>query len=188
MVLGLISSLEIIGELILYQHVCRYWQQNTNTAGLEILRLYVEAGADALLFEEYVSSLRPSSRNRSAMADHILHRVDGIVSAHDSLVLGCITYLLDNSESDKNRPIASILRTNSSAISVLRPLFNADPLDALEDFLNRKRTLNVDIAGFLASLEDSECDSTSLVSVFEVIGYSPLEYAVLFSPQRVTSL
>ena len=101
-------------------------------------------------------------------------------------MLGCITYLLDNS--DKNRPIATILRTNSSAISVFRSLFNADPLDALEDLLSRKRTLNVDIASFLASLEDAECDSTSLVSVFEVIGYSPLEYAVLFSPQRVTSL
>ena len=116
----------------------------------------------------------------------ILHRADSILSAHDSLALGCITYLLNNS--DKNRPIATILRTNSLAISVFRSLLDTDPLDALEDFLSRKRTQHVDIACFLASLEDAECDSTRLLSIFEVIGYSPLEYAVMFSPQRAMAL
>ena len=116
-----------------------------------------------------------------------MYRVaDGIDCAHDTLVLGCITYISDNM--DKQNPIARILRTNPSAINVFRSLLDIDPLDALEDFLSRKRTQNVDIVSFLASLEDAECDWTNLVSICEVIGYSPLEYAVIFAPQRALAL
>ena len=114
-------------------------------------------------------------------------RTHMIYSAHDILALGLFRYLLDKS-SDRGRSLATIVRTNAAAISIFRSLFNIDAMDALEDYLDRYRSKRADISGLLASLADAECNSISRPAVFDVIGYTPLEYAAQVSPGSVLSL
>ena len=80
------------------------------------------------------------------------------------------------------------MRTNPVAISIFRSLFNIDALDAIEHFLTRKRSPYVDVFGLMESLEVTVCNPKSCASVIEAAGYSPLEYAIEFSPQSVRSL
>ena len=116
-----------------------------------------------------------------------IQRTHMTYSAQDNLTLGLIGYLID--ESDESRSVASILRTNATAISIFRSLFDMDPMDALEDYLSRKRGHCVaDISDLLASLEDTRCNSTSRLSVFSSFGYCPLEYAIRYLPQSVPTL
>jgi len=110
-----------------------------------------------------------------------------IYSAHDILALGLFRYLLDKT-SDRSRSLAAIVRTNAAAISIFRSLFNIDAMDALEDYLDRYRSKHADISSLLASLSDAESNSISRPAVFDVIGYTPLEYAAQVSPGSVLSL
>ena len=79
------------------------------------------------------------------------YRTPTTYSAHDLLTIGFFKYLLDGA-SDESRSLATIVRTNAAAIDIFRSLFNIDPMDALEDYLNRKRARYIDITGF--STED----------------------------------
>lgn len=71
---------------------------------------------------------------------------------------------------------------------MLRTFFDVDPMDALEDYLTRKKGDQFDASGLLSFLETNECNAESRTHVFHCIGYSPLGYAIRFSPQSVFSL
>ncbi|KAI0812480.1 hypothetical protein BC629DRAFT_1589241 [Irpex lacteus] len=68
---------------------------------------------------------------------------------------------------------------------MLRAFCDVDPMDALEDYLTRKKGDQIDVPGLLSFLETTECDAASRTHVFRCIGYSPLGYAIRFSPQSV---
>ena len=115
------------------------------------------------------------------------HRTQTIHSAHDVLAIGLFKYILDKA-SDESKSTATILRTNTTAITIFRSSFNIDPMDALEDCLARKRPHCGDISGLVASLENPRCYSTNRSSFFEMLGYSVLEYAVEYSHNNVENL
>ena len=96
-------------------------------------------------------------------------------------------YLLGKT-SDASQSLATVVRTNTAAIQIFRSLLNMDPVDALEDYLDRKQARYVDVTGFMASLEDTTCNSEGRSSVFKAINDTPLGYAVAFSPESVESL
>ena len=96
-------------------------------------------------------------------------------------------YLLGKT-SDASQSLATVLRTNTAAIQIFRSLLDMDPMDALEDYLDRKRARHVDVTGFMASLEDTTCNSKGRSSVFEAINDTPLGYAIYYSPESVESL
>ena len=103
------------------------------------------------------------------------------------LTVGFFTYLLGET-SDESQSLATVVRTNTAAIQIFRSLLDMDPMDALEDYLDRNRARHVDVTGFMASLEDTTCNSKGRSSVFEAINYTPLRYAITFSPESVESL
>ena len=109
------------------------------------------------------------------------------ISAHDALTGGLFAHLLGQT-SDESRSLATIVQTNAVAVHVFHSLLDIDPMDALEDYLDRKRAEDVDVTGFMASLEDTRCNSAGRLSVFQVTGYSPLQYAIAFSPESVEFL
>ena len=80
------------------------------------------------------------------------------------------------------------MRTNTAAIYIFRSILNVDPMDALEDYLDRNRAGRVDVTGFMVSLEDTTCSSKGRSYVFKVTGHTPLEYAITFAPESVESL
>lgn len=96
-------------------------------------------------------------------------------------------YLL-GATSDESHSVATIVRTNTAAVQIFRSLLNIDPMYALEDFLDRKRAQYVDVTDFMASLENTTCNSESRSSVFQVTGFTPLGHAIYYSPERVESL
>ena len=96
-------------------------------------------------------------------------------------------YLLRET-SDASQSLATIVRTNTAAIHIFRSILNMDPIDALEDYLDRKQARHVDVTSFMASLEGTTCKSEGRSSVFKVTGYTPLIYAIIFSPKSVESL
>ena len=116
------------------------------------------------------------------------YRTPTIYSAHDTLAIGFFKYMLE-ANSDETRSLATIVRTNPTAISIFRSLYNIDPIDVLEDFLTRKRVQSIDVAGCLAALEDTGYNLASHLSVItEVTGHTRLRYAITFSPDNVVSL
>ena len=117
---------------------------------------------------------------------HVI-RTETFSSAHDMLTVGFFTYLLGET-SDESQSLATVVRTNTAAIQIFRSLLDMDPMDALEDYLDRNRARHVDVTGFMASLEDTTCNLESRSSVFQVTGYTALEYAITFSPESVESL
>ncbi|KAI0743247.1 ankyrin repeat-containing domain protein [Irpex lacteus] len=71
---------------------------------------------------------------------------------------------------------------------MFRSIFNIDAMDALEDALSRQYGYSDDYtARLLTSLDTTEY-SMARSSVFNAIGYTPLEYAVRFSPSNMESL
>ena len=117
------------------------------------------------------------------------YRVQLCGSAHDLLAVGFFKHLLDGN-SDGDRSLAAIVRTNPAAISIFLSFLNVDPMDALEDFMTRERAQYTDIAGCLAALEDIGCNSANRLSVItEVTGHTRLKYAIIFSPdsRRIAS-
>ncbi|KAI0085489.1 hypothetical protein BDY19DRAFT_996628 [Irpex rosettiformis] len=147
-----------------FWHACKLWQEDHDGDKWEIVRFYMDVGANSLLFAE-------ASR---------------AFSAHDSLTLGLLQHLSDHQPGCQS--LAARLQTNPVAIEALRSLFNIDPMDALEDYANRKRSSIADVPGFLASFSDTECDPSDCLSVLKAFGYGPLEYAIRFSPQSVASV
>ena len=103
------------------------------------------------------------------------------------LTMGFFTYLLGET-SDASQSLATIVRTNMAAIHIFRSILNMDPMDALEDYLDRNRDRRVDVTGFMASLEGTTCNSKGRSSVFEAINDTPLGYAIELSPDSVESL
>ena len=57
--------------------------------------------------------------------------------------------------SDESQSLATIVRTDTAAIHVFRSLLSIDPMDALEDYLDRNRAQYTDVTGFMASLDDT---------------------------------
>ena len=117
---------------------------------------------------------------------HVI-RTETFSSAHDMLTVGFFTYLLGET-SDESQSLATVVRTNTAAIQIFRSLLDMDPMDALEDYLDRNRARHVDVTGFMASLENTTCNSEGRSSVFEVTGYTPLGFAIIFAPESVESL
>ena len=109
------------------------------------------------------------------------------MSAHDVLTTGFFAYLLGETP-DESQSLATIVRTNTIAITIFRLLLNIDPMNALEDYLGRTQAQRTVVTGFMASLEDTRCNSAGRLSVFQVTGYSPLQYAIAFSPESVEFL
>ncbi|KAI0799645.1 ankyrin repeat-containing domain protein [Irpex lacteus] len=144
-----------------FWHVCSKWQREPTEERLEIVRFFLEAGADALFFAETKATY----------------------SAHDTLVLGLFQYLLTGL--DPARSLAAAVRTNPIAIDIFLPLFNIDPMDAMEDFLTRRPQCKANVTHLLASISSTRSSSTARISLFQAIGYTPLEYAIAFSPASV---
>ena len=128
-------------------------------------------------YSHHVNALNTSAYDRTSM----------FYSAHDILALGLFKYLLDKT-SVESKSLAAIVRTNAAAVSIFRSLLNMDAMDALEDYLYRYRSKRTDISVLLASLSDKECNSVNLLSVFEITGYTPLEYAAQVSPRDILPL
>ena len=106
------------------------------------------------------------------------------ISAHDALTGGLFAHLLGQT-SDESRSLATIVRTNAVAVHVFHSLLDIDPMDALEDYLDRQQAGYTDVTCFMALLEETSCDSAGRSSVFQVTGYSPLKYVINFSPEKV---
>lgn len=100
--------------------------------------------------------------------------------------MGFFQYLFEDSNVDHS--LANSVRTNPSAISVFRSIFMIDPMEALEDFMTRKCRSDTDVSSFLTLLETTECTPAGHSSIFEATRYSPLLYALQYSPHNVVSL
>lgn len=61
-------------------------------------------------------------------------------------------------------------------------------MEALEDFLVRHARPGTDVPGLLSALETKPIGSASRCSMFKAIGYTPLSYAIRFSPSSVFAL
>ena len=109
------------------------------------------------------------------------------MSAHDVLTTGFFAYLLGETP-DESQSLATIVRTNTIAITIFRLLLNIDPMNALEDYLGRTQAQRTDVTGFMASLENTTCNLKNRLSVFQVTGYTPLQYAINFAPGSLGSL
>ena len=64
-----------------------------------------------------------------------------------------------------------------------------DPFDALADTLTRKLNYRSDVPDLLSRFDTIKCGSRDSSSIFrDVLGYSPLQYAIQFSCPRIPSL
>lgn len=163
------------------------WQNHPSEAGLEIIRFLVEAGADSLLFAEFVEQCILVFLPEGLIQGFCSSETSS--SAHDILTLGLFQHLLYDPSSDRpHKILKTILQTNSAAIDVFRSVLNMDAMDALEDLLTRHfGHSDEDVSHLWTSLESTEY-SVARYSVFNAIDYTPLQYAIKFSPSSVKSL
>ncbi|KAI0812719.1 hypothetical protein BC629DRAFT_960408 [Irpex lacteus] len=130
-----------------------------------------------------VSLVPLSSRNGGALNDVFVYSPPAVgLSAQDEIALTLFQSLLHQSLSGPS--LITSIQTHAAAINIFRSILNMDAMDALEDLLSRcYGHSDEDVVRLLSSLETATSENTvARSSVFNAIRYTPLEYAVKFSP------
>ena len=116
------------------------------------------------------------------------------MSAQDYLVLLSFKYLLVN----KGKSFIASATTSPVAVDIFRSLLDIDTVDAIEEYLERRRVTGAETLLGLSDPVDADTGNpdqdqspTSLlpVSIFRSLtSFTPLEYATILAPQYVPQL
>ncbi|KAI0799648.1 ankyrin repeat-containing domain protein [Irpex lacteus] len=169
-----VHTLFALGQASIWDHTlhgnpilwvaCKFWTLYPSKERYKIIQFLVSAGADALF----------------------LARPIGAYSAQDQIVFTLFQSLLEQPKMGQS--LLTSIKSHPAAIDILCSVFNMDVIDALQDVLSRRFGYSdEDTAHLLTSLETTEY-TMARSSVFDAIGYTPLQYAIRFSPSNVESL
>ncbi|KAI0085527.1 hypothetical protein BDY19DRAFT_439453 [Irpex rosettiformis] len=154
------------GSLITF--ACRAWQHKPCDKSLDMIRFLVNAGADAGF------------------------SVPTNMSAQDYLVLLSFKYLLVN----RGKSFIASATTSPVAIDIFRSLLDIDTVDAIEEYLERRRVtgaeallgLNDDTEVNRSDQDQSSTSSLPVSTFRSLTSFTPLEYATILAPQYVLQL